>query len=352
LLMLPPEERADETIETMRDAAQRGGRLTRQLLALGQRNVAAPRIVDVNALIRSNESLLTRSLRENIALRLELSPQAGCIEIDPNEFEQSLLNLVLNARDAIAGHGTLSIATGVQMRATGAEAKAEQPYVLVEIHDTGIGMSPDTIEHIFEPFFTTKETGKGTGLGLSCVYSIVRQAGGAIEVESEPGVGTWFRLYFPQRASAVAHALSSDDETSVVGGTETVLVVEDDAAVRSTAALVLESYGYRVLCAADPQEALTVARRIQDIDLVLSDVVMPQMSGVELAGELAKLRPGTPVLFMSGYAQAAIEEEGLLDVARRLVQKPFTAHELALQVRKALDDALHMPTAGVDAGHH
>jgi signal transduction histidine kinase/FixJ family two-component response regulator len=352
LLGVPPAERTDDLIETMLDAAQRGARLTRQLLALGRKNVVAPRIVDVNALIRSNESLLRRTLRETIELRFELSAGAGCIEIDPNEFEQLLLNLVLNARDAIEEHGVLTIATSLCDTDRCSSASAESPCVCVDVRDTGVGMSAETLEHIFDPFFTTKESGEGTGLGLSSVYSIVRQAGGRIDVQSEPGSGAEFRLYFPLRAAAPNKQRSGSPDGVVAGGTETILLVEDDDAVRSSAALVLESFGYGVLVAARPEEALTIAREGSRIDLVLTDVVMPGMSGVELAAKLTKLRPGIPVQFMSGYAQIAVEQRGLIDVAGRLLPKPFTARDLALHVRKALDEAVLMPSSGFDAGPH
>jgi signal transduction histidine kinase/DNA-binding response OmpR family regulator len=352
LLALEPSARSDEYIETMRDAAERGARLTRQLLALGRKNVVTPRVVDVNAMIRANEPLIRRTLRENIELRLELSSHVGCIEVDPNEFDQSILNLVLNARDAIEDSGVLTISTELCMRDPDSATLGAEPWVCVDVRDTGVGMTAQTLEHIFDPFFTTKEAGKGSGLGLACVYSIVRQSGGAIEVESKPGAGTEFRLYFPLRASSPAPQPSTSGASLAPGGTEVVLLVEDDNAVRATAALVLESYGYRVLSAPGPEEALAIARQVSPIDLVLTDVVMPGMSGVELAGHLSKLHPGMPVLFMSGYAQAAVEQHGLVDVARRLVAKPFTAQELALNVRQALDDAQRMPKTGVDLGPH
>ena len=351
MLALPPAERGDELIETMLDAAQRGARLTRQLLALGRKNVVAPRVLDVNDVIRSNETLLRRTLRENIELRLELTPGAACIEIDPNELEQLLLNLVLNARDAIEGAGVLTISTELNMQSEH-NRRLQPPCVSLDVRDTGVGMAPHTLEHIFDPFFTTKESGKGTGLGLSCVYSIVRQAGGVIDVQSEPGAGTWFRMRFPLRTTGATKPRATYQDGVVPGGTETILLVEDDDAVRASAALVLESYGYRVLSAARPGEALTIARRVTQLDLVLSDVVMPEMSGVELTGQLSKLHPNTPVLFMSGYPQGAVEQQGLVDVARKLVPKPFTARELALHVRKALDEAVRMPKAGVDVGPH
>jgi two-component system, cell cycle sensor histidine kinase and response regulator CckA len=352
LLAVAPAERTDDLIETMLDAALRGARLTRQLLALGRKNVVKPRIIDVNALIRNNETLLRRTLRENIELRLELSDGTGCIEMDPNELEQLLLNLVLNARDAIEESGVLTIATDLCLTGKCGRSTAEKPCVCVNVHDTGVGMSAETLEHIFDPFFTTKESGKGTGLGLSCVYSIVRQAGGTIDVESEPGIGSRFRVYFPLRTGAPTKLRSTAGDGVIPGGTETVLLVEDDDAVRSSAALVLESFGYRVLAASRPAEALAIARQVSRIDLVLSDVVMPEMSGVELAGHLDKLHPGTPVQFMSGYAQGAVEQHGLVDVAGRLLPKPFTARELALQVRKALDDAVRMPKTEADLGPH
>jgi signal transduction histidine kinase len=189
---------------TMRDAAQRGARLTHQLLALGRKNLVLPRVVDVNTLIRSSEPLLRRTVRENVDFRLELSPFAACIEIDPNEFDQLMLNLVINARDAIEGNGGLTISTELSMHDTEHHKAHGKPWVCVEVRDTGAGMTPETIEHIFDPFFTTKETGKGTGLGLASVYSIVRQAGGVIDVDSRVGAGTAFRLYFPLRASEPA----------------------------------------------------------------------------------------------------------------------------------------------------
>jgi len=354
LLLLDPIERADEHLMTMRDAAQRGARLTHQLLALGRKNLVTPRIVDVNAMIRTAEPLLRRTLRENIDLRFELSPYTGCIEIDPNEFDQLMLNLVINARDAIEGSGELTISTELSMRDTENHKAHGKPWVRVVVRDTGAGMTPETIEHIFDPFFTTKETGKGTGLGLASVYSIVRQAKGAIDVESRVGLGSSFRLYFPLRASepAASHPRANVAEAAPASGTETILLVEDDQAVRVTASRVLQSYGYRVFSAPGPEEALALARCTDQIDLVLTDVVMPTMSGVELAGELAKLHPGLPVLFMSGYAQTAVEQHGLVDVARRLLPKPFTAHALALHVRKALDDAQRMPKSGADLGPH
>ncbi len=353
LLLLEPVDRVDEHLMTMRDAAQRGARLTHQLLALGRKNLVTPRVVDVNALIRNNEALLRRTLRENIDLRFELSPCTGCIEIDPNEFDQLMLNLVLNARDAIEDGGGLTISTELTMRDTEHHKALGKPWVLVHVRDTGVGMPSEIIEHIFDPFFTTKEAGKGTGLGLACVYSIVRQAGGVIDVDSQVGSGTAFRLYFPLRASEPAQPPRLNLVEGVpAGGTETVLLVEDDDAVRLTASRVLEAYGYRVFAAPGPGEALAVAQRTDQIDLVLTDVVMPGMSGVELAGELAKLHPRMPVLFMSGYAQTAVEQHGLVDVARRLLPKPFTAHALALHVRKALDDAQRMPKEGVDLGPH
>jgi signal transduction histidine kinase/ActR/RegA family two-component response regulator len=353
LLLMDPSERADEHLLTMRDAAQRGARLTHQLLALGRKNVIAPRIVDVNTLIRDAEPLLRRTLRENIELRLELSA-SGCIEVDPNEFGQSLLNLVLNARDAIEGAGVLTLSTELRMRDVDSPAARAKPLLCVEVRDTGTGMPSETLEHIFDPFFTTKEAGKGTGLGLASVYSIVRQAGGTIDVESHNGVGTTFRLYFPLRASQPTAQPSRPASTDDVGprGTETILLVEDDHIVRLTSQRVLESYGYRVLSAPSPEEALVIAQHASQIDLVLTDVVMPGMSGVELAGQLARLRPGLPVHFMSGYAQSAVEQQGLADVAGRLLAKPFTAQALALHVRKALDDARRMPNAAEQHGPH
>ncbi|MGB9594219.1 MAG: ATP-binding protein [Anaerolineae bacterium] len=266
----------------------------------------------------------------------------GSTHADPAQIEQVLVNLVVNARDAMPGGGTLTIETSnvtlddVYVRSHPGAVQGD--YVLIAVTDTGVGMTDEVKSRIFEPFFTTKEPGKGTGLGLSTVFGIVKQHEGNIYVYSEPGVGTTFKVYLRQVAEAAQPLPAQAEEEHLVGGSETVLVTEDDAAVRRMAARILRGLGYTVLEAANGAEALQAARKYGGrIDLLITDVVMPRMNGRELAQRLAEICPGVKVLYVSGYTENAIAHNHILDEGARFLQKPFARRALARKVREALE---------------
>ena len=329
-----------EDIEQIRKAAVGASALTRQLLAFSRQQVLEPRVLDVNTVVASTEKLLTRLLGEDISLTTSLAPGLGAVKVDPGQLEQIIMNLAVNARDAMPRGGRLSIETGnVEMDESyvrGHPVAHPGPYVMLAVSDTGIGMDAVTQARIFEPFFTTKEAGKGTGLGLATVYGIVKQSGGFIWVYSEPGHGTSFKIYLPRVDEPVSRASAAAPE--LVGGSETVLVVEDVAAVRAVARQMLERHGYTVLEAPDGETALRLAGKHQGpIRLLLTDVVMPEVSGRQLADQLLELRPDMKVLFMSGYTDDAIVRHGVLQEGIAYLQKPFTPETLARKVRAVLD---------------
>jgi signal transduction histidine kinase/DNA-binding NarL/FixJ family response regulator len=310
-------------VEGILAATNRAAGVTRQLLAFSRKQVIQPRVLDLNAVITQAGQMLGRLIGEHVALRLDLAPRLPKVLADPGQLEQVLMNLVVNARDAMPEGGTLTIAT----RAAGGQ-------VAVEITDTGGGMSEATRRRIFEPFFTTKGVGKGTGLGLSTVFGIVTQAGGRIEVNSELHHGTTFTLYWP----ATGERLSSPEPSRsrpAAGGNETILLVEDEPEVRAVMAQSLSSAGYRVLEAATPDEALWLAR-VKTFDLLLTDVVMPGLSGRSLAFRIAALRPQTPVLYVSGYTDDILSEHGVLPTDVALLEKPFSTDQLLTRVREVL----------------
>ncbi len=320
------------------DAAARAGPLTRQLLTFSRRQIAAAKRVALNDLVREFEKMLARLLGEEIELVLSLDPEDGAIMADPGQIEQVILNLAVNARDAMPNGGRLRIETSSMF----ADEEFSQahfsvspgPYVALTVSDTGSGMQPEVKAHIFEPFFTTKAPGKGTGLGLSTVWGIVKQSGGTIWVESEPGKGTSFKLLFP-----AMDAKAGRDETAPVGespsGKETILLAEDEPGVRKYTCQILEKHGYTVLTASNGREALHAARQFRgEIHLLLTDVVMPQMGGAELAAAFAVGHPDTRVLCMSGYSERLWPEA---KTARNYIQKPFTPAALLHQVRSVLD---------------
>jgi PAS domain S-box-containing protein len=326
-------------MEQISKAAARATSLTRQLLIFSRRQVIEPKDIVLNDLVRDFEKMLRRLIGEDINLVLALDAGAGTIRADAGQIEQVILNLAVNARDAMPTGGTLSIET------TSLLADAEfaqkhlsvQPglYVVLAVSDTGVGMSPEVKSHLFEPFFTTKESGKGTGLGLTTVYGIVKQSGGSIWVYSEPGRGTTFRLLFPavQAEGEAAAAVPVE----VPSGSETILLVEDEPGVRRFARQELERRGYTVLEASNGREALELARRhAGPIHLVVTDVVMPEMGGAELADLLGAERSGVPVLFMSGYTNHSGQREVM---GAGYLQKPFTSASLLTQVRGVLDAA-------------
>jgi len=337
---LPQGSATREDIGQIRKAAQGASELTRQLLAFSRQQVLQPKVVDPNAAVTGIERLLGRVLREDIQLSCTLAPDAGTVRVDPGQLEQVLMNLAVNARDAMPQGGQLTIETAnVDLDETYMQAHplaAAGRYVMLAVTDTGMGMDAATQARIFEPFFTTKEVGKGTGLGLATVQGIVQQSGGFIWVYSEPNHGTCFKIYLPRVDELVSADVNVPLERT--RGTETVLVVEDVAAVRAVARKMLERYGYRVLDAADGEAAVRIADGSgEQIHLLLTDVVMPNLNGRDLAALFAQTRPTTKVLFISGYTDDAIVRHGILEEGLAYLQKPFTPVSLARKVRAVLD---------------
>jgi PAS domain S-box-containing protein len=328
-------------LEEILRAAGRARDLTRQLLAFSRQQVLDLRVLEVNGVVEGVRNMLGRLLGEDVDLALRLDPAAGCLKADAGQLEQVIMNLAVNARDAMPGGGRLTIETAaVDLDAAYAQAHeplAPGPYVLLAVSDTGCGMTADVKARVFEPFFTTKGPHQGTGLGLSTVYGIVKQSGGFIWVYSEPGQGTTFKIYLPRVAERAAPA-PAPHAPAPVGGRETILLVEDDAAVRRSTTQLLERMGYTVLAAARGDAALAiVSGSSRAIDLLLSDVVLPDLSGPQLARLLDGLRPGIRVLFMSGYADAAIVRHGILDAGASFLQKPAMPDALARKIREVLD---------------
>jgi two-component system cell cycle sensor histidine kinase/response regulator CckA len=335
-------------LEEIRRAGNFAASLTRQLLAFSRKQILQPRVLDLNSVVAEMGRMLRRLIGEEIELRTVLRPDLGRIKADPGQIEQVIMNLAINARDAMPHGGKLAIET---QAVTFTEELADQPfavsagsYVKLLVTDSGIGMDKETVARIFEPFFTTKESGKGTGLGLSTVYGIIKQSGGYIVVQSEIGQGTTFAVYLPQvEAESEEYKLSTAIQDHLQGN-ETVLLVEDQATVRRTVRKILETYGYQVLEARNGGAALLLCERYEKpIDLLLTDVVMPEMSGRELADRLASQHAETKVLYMSGYTDDVIVHHGVLDEGMAFIQKPFAADVLARKVRDVLDDPGNRP---------
>ncbi|HYD51802.1 MAG TPA: ATP-binding protein, partial [Gemmatimonadaceae bacterium] len=324
-------------------SAERASSLTRQLLAFSRKQILQPRLLSLNDVMRDLGRMLRRTVGEDVTLTIEPDPELGWVRADPGQIEQVLLNLVVNARDAMPTGGTLRLATRNVDAGEAQQAHAEAEsiaYIALEVQDTGCGMSAAVREQIFEPFFTTKAKGKGTGLGLSTVYGIVKQSGGFVRVESEPGVGSTFTVFLPRVLAAPAER-SSVDPSPCVEGSATVLLVEDEDALRRLAARVLTRRGYRVLVANGGDEALAIAAAHDGaIDLLLTDVVMPGMSGRELAERLATLRPETKLMYMSGYTEDAIVRHGVSGHETAFLQKPFTPDALLRGVQAVLEPAV------------
>jgi PAS domain S-box-containing protein len=339
---LAPDDPLQELVGKMLQSGQRAADLVRQLLAFSRKQIIQPQVLDLNQLVADLDKMLQRIIGEDIELRTNLAPNLGRVKADPTQMEQVIVNLAVNARDAmpIGGRLTLETANAVLDEDYVAGHLGVQPgeYILLAISDTGMGMSREVQAHLFEPFFTTKEVGKGTGLGLATVYGIVKQSGGDIWVYSEEGVGTTFKIYLPRAQEAAQPLPSRPMHTEMPLGWETILVVEDDAEVRDLARRVLHRQGYTVLEAGDGQQALWLAAGYSSpIHLLLSDVVMPGMSGVALAEELACARPDLKVLFMSGYSDEAVARHSTSEAGTPFLQKPFSPMALARQVRAALD---------------
>lgn len=342
---IPPEDERAAEVGEIRDAATRASTLTRQLLAFSRKQLMQPRDLDLNVLVRDVEKMLRRVIGEDIALLTVPGDSLGMIRADPGQLEQTLLNLAINARDAMPDGGLLTIDTrNARLDAAQAAALGVTPgdYVALVVRDTGHGMSADVRAHIFEPFFTTKPPGKGTGLGLAMVYGIVQQSGGAIVVESEAGRGATFRLYFPlvvSRERPSPTSVSAIQPAPAHGPRATLLLVEDDTAVRQLTRRLLERRGYTVHTASDAYQALTmIEQKLDEIDLVVSDVIMPGIGGRDLMTELRRRRPELRVLFISGYLDIDATRLGL-DRRTRLLLKPFTQDALLSIVQQMLEDA-------------
>ncbi len=338
---LAPEDPVRSDIEEITKAARRAAELTRQLLAFSHRQVLQPEVLNLNQITRGIENMLVRLLGENIRVRVHAAPDLGNCRADPGQLEQVIMNLAVNARDAMPKGGKLTIETAnVDLDADYAEnhvAVTPGPYVMLSVTDSGMGMGTETMEHIFEPFFTTKEKGKGTGLGLATVYGIVKQSGGSIWVYSEPGRGTTFKLYFPRVDAPSTVETRRRKDSAMVQGSGTVLLVEDEPAVRKIAERILQRAGYRVLSASSAEEAIELhLGNLDDIHLLLTDVVMTGMTGRELASRLSDRNPNLKVLFMSGYTDNAIVHNGFLDPGTQFIGKPFTAADLTRRVHELL----------------
>jgi len=330
-------------VQEIKNSVERAAGLTRQLLAFSRQQVLAAQVLDLNRAIVTLAKLLRRLIGEDIELVMVEGSGLARVKADPGQVEQVIMNLAVNARDAMPRGGRLTIETS-NIEVDAAYAQSHYPmtpgsYVMLAVSDTGVGMDAGIQGHIFEPFFTTKEMGKGTGLGLATVYGIVKQSGGFIWVQSEVGKGTTFRIYFPF-AQEEPSADAVMEQVVVAGGSETVLLVEDEEKVRSLMRRYLVARGYTILEARNGQEALVIAGHHKGaIQLLMTDVVMPSMGGRELAELLLPLHPGMKVLFVSGYTHDAIHHDGVMDSGATLLQKPFTAEVLAAKVREVLDRA-------------
>lgn len=336
---LSPSDPLRDDIQQAHEAGKRAAALTRQLLAFSRQQVMAPCVTSLGRVISGLERMLTRILSAEVELKVRLSNDLGNVFADPGQLEQVLVNLTVNARDAMDDGGLLSIeADNIDLDEETARARLSLkggPYVRLSVSDTGAGISEDIQDRIFEPFFTTKDAGRGTGLGLATVYGIIQQSGGSIEVESEPGRGTTFTIYLPRVQSPAAEQNASPVSTPL-GGRETVLVVEDDPSVSAATKRILEARGYTVLSAATPEEALLICDDFSDsIDLLLTDVVLPQMRGPELAKRAQEQRPTMKVLYTSGYAGPVVDR--FIGEGTAYIIKPFSDVELSGKVRERLD---------------
>ncbi len=343
-----PNGRLADSASQIRAAAERAAGITRQLLAFSRKQVLSPRIIDLNDIMLNLDSLLRRLIGEDIEVLTVPASGLGSVKADPGQIEQVIMNLALNARDAMPTGGKLTIETA-NAELDDAYVRDHHPvqpghYVMLAVSDTGQGMSPEVQARIFEPFFTTKEVGKGTGLGLATVYGIIKQSGGYIWVYSEPGRGTTFKIYIP-RVEQPAQTLGADKQAgNVQRGTETILLVEDDAQLRQLSSSVLAHCGYKVLLASTPEEGLAVTKdNLRDIKLLVTDVVMPRMNGRQLAEQILQIAPDIRVLYISGYTNNAIVHYGVLDAGLWFLPKPFTLAALVAKVREVLNAALNTP---------
>ncbi len=338
----PPEDASRAQLREILNAGERATGLTRQLLAFSRKQVLEPKVVDLNVVVEGMQKMLRRLIGEDIELHTVAGNQLGLVKADPTQIEQVILNLAVNGRDAMPHGGKLTIETAnAELDEDYARTQSDVApghYVVLGINDTGMGMDGQTMAHIFEPFFTTKERGKGTGLGLSTVYGIVKQTGGHISVQSEPGRGTKFKVYLPEIERLSEGSAPEEDLARPRGGSETILLVEDEVAVRALAVRVLKGYGYKVLESTSPEHAVELSERQEEpIDLLMTDVVMPGMSGRDIAEHLGFTRPQMKVLYVSGYTDDIIAHHGVLEARTAFLQKPFSPEALARKVRAVLD---------------
>ena len=342
LASLGKDDPARHEVREIREAGARAAALTRQLLAFSRRQMLQPTALDLNAVVADMGEMLGRVIGEHVELVTRLAPDLGAIEADHSQIEQVIVNLAVNARDAMPEGGTLAITTA-NADLGGAFAREHVdvepgPYVLLSVSDTGRGMSAETLSRAFEPFFTTKGPGEGTGLGLATVHGIVKQSGGHVAARSEPGKGTTIDVYLPRTEAAAPVVRRRPLPDAALHGSETILLVEDEDMVRDLARTVLEQHGYTVLEARDGAEALRICEQAdQPIHLAVTDVVMPRMDGAELAARLRTLSPDTRILYISGYADHTIVRHGTADPATPFLHKPFTPTALAAKVREVLD---------------
>jgi CheY-like chemotaxis protein len=337
------DQRRSDLVEVQK-ASDRATALVRQLLAFSRKQILEPRMIDLNQVVSGVEKMLRRLLGEDILLEVTLAAKLGTVLADAGQVEQVLMNLVVNARDAMPRGGRLTIETSnVELVGSGGAAFARlKPgrYVAFTVTDSGSGMDEATLARAFEPFFTTKGLGKGTGLGLSTVYGIVKQSEGEVRVRSKPGAGTTFTVYLPRRDGQVG-VRASEPIPLVSTGHETVLVVEDEESLRALVERILRNAGYKVLVAENGADALTLFNQHEGkVDLLLTDVVMRQMSGREIAERLARSKPALKVLYMSGHTDEIIDRHGLLENGVRLIGKPFTAEDMSRKVRTVLDETI------------
>jgi PAS domain S-box-containing protein len=335
------DEEARNGLEQIRRAAERAASLTQQLLAFSRKQVLLPKVLDLNEAVSDVQKMLARVIGEDIELVSSLHPSLSPVKADPGQVEQVLMNLAINARDAMPHGGKLQMETSnVQIRAEMAQRLDLAPgrYVMLQVTDSGDGMEAATMPHIFEPFFTTKPMGKGTGLGLATVWGIVKQSGGSIRVESEVGRGSTFRIYLPATEGSRSERHQTLAKENMVGGSETILIAEDEPDLRELTHLFLEGYGYKVLEASCAEQAIEIADAFHGaIDLLLTDVIMPGLSGRELAENLLSKRPQTKIVYMTGYTDDMVVQHKVLEPGVMLLQKPFSKGDLGLKVRSALD---------------
>lgn len=340
-MVLDPSSRVLSYMDNALRAAESAAMLTRQLLAFSRKETISPRVLDLNQVLQGMRGMLSRLLGEDIELTFDLSADVWPVLIDPGQLDQIILNLIVNARDAMADGGKLSVETGTVIldpsHALSASGAAPGEYVTLSISDTGIGMTEEVKGHIFEPFYTTKEMGRGTGLGLSTVFGAVKQNGGHIDVRSEPGRGSTFLIFLPKAKGSVAAAAPTGRCLETRGGTETIILAEDDAGIRAVAEESLSGLGYRILVCQDGRSALDAALAAGTIDLLVTDLIMPDINGKELAKRMSSRLPKLRVLYTSGYTADIIGRHGMLEPGVEFLPKPYVPSELARRIRACLD---------------